>query len=115
MKNLTRIICLTLAVLLSGARTSWGADYQKGVAAAQSGDFATALREWKPLAEQGHADAQFNLGFMYDNGEGVPQNDKTAMKWYTLAAEKESQRLRKTLVDELSNLRNSKTSDDDKS
>ena len=40
---------------------------------AQRGDFATALREWTPLAEQGHATAQYNLGFMYDSGEGVPQ------------------------------------------
>ena len=87
MKNLTRTICLTLVILLGTTGTSWGADYQKGVAAAQSGDFATALREWKPLAEQGDASAQFNLGLMYYDGEGVPQNYKTAVKWYSLAAE----------------------------
>jgi TPR repeat protein len=87
MKNLTLTICLTLAVLLSGARTSWGADWGKGYAAYESGDFATALREFRPLAEQGDAGAQFILGVMYRKGEGVPQNDKTAVKWYTLAAE----------------------------
>ena len=87
MKNLTLTICLTLAVLLGTTGTSWGADFQKGLAAAQSGDFATALREWRPLAEQGNASAQHNLGQMYDKGLGVPQNDKTAAKWYTLAAE----------------------------
>ena len=76
MKNLTRIICLTLAVLLSGAGTSWGADYYKGVFAAQSGDYATALREWTPLAEQGDAAAQFNLGILYRLGKGLPQDDK---------------------------------------
>ena len=65
---------------------SWSADFQKGLAAAKSGDFATALREWTPLAEQGDAAAQFNLGLMYANGKGVPQNDKTAVKWYTRAA-----------------------------
>ena len=86
MKNLT--ICLTLAVLLSGAGTSWGADYYKGVFAAQSGDYATALREFRPLAEQGDADAQNGLGLMYLDGEGVPQDYKTALKWYTLAAER---------------------------
>ena len=37
-------------------------------------------------AEQGNASAQFNLGVMYDNGDGVPQDDKTEMKWFTLAA-----------------------------
>ena len=87
MKNLTPTICLSLAVLLGSAGTSWGADYDKGLAAYQSGDFATALREWRPLAEQGDAVAQFLLGAMYDEGHGVPQDDKTAVKWYTLAAE----------------------------
>ena len=87
MKNLTLTICLTLAVLLGSAGTSWGADYNKGVAAAESGDFATALREFRPLAEQGSVGAQFNLGVMYYNGKGVPQDYKTAVKWYTLAAE----------------------------
>ena len=87
MKNLTLTICLTLAVLLGSLVTGCGADYQKGLAAAESGDFATALREWKPLAEQGHVDAQLNLGQMYRKGDGVLQDYKTAVKWYTLAAE----------------------------
>ena len=66
---------------------SLGADFQKGFAAAQTGDFATALREWTPLAEQGVAQAQFNLGLMYSLGNGVLQDYKTAAKWFTLAAE----------------------------
>ena len=86
MKTLTRTICLTLTLLLGSVGTSWGADFNKGLAAAQSGDFATALGEWRPLAEQGVADAQYNLGVMYDKGKGVPENDKTALKWYRLAA-----------------------------
>jgi hypothetical protein len=40
-----------------------------------------------PLAEQGIAPAQNNLGSMFDNGLGVPQNDKNALKWYRLTAE----------------------------
>ena len=87
MKNLIRIISLTLAVFLGSVGTSWGADFNKGVAAAQSGDFATALREWTPLAKQGDADAQFSLGVMYEKGEGVAKDNKAAVKWYTLAAE----------------------------
>ena len=62
MKNLTATICLTITVLLGSAGVSWSADFQKGLAAAQRGDFATALREWTPLAEQGHAGAQAVLG-----------------------------------------------------
>ena len=63
------------------------ADFQKGLTAHESGDYATALREWKPLAEQGDSDAQFNLGQMYYYGRGVPRNYKTAVKWFRLAAE----------------------------
>ena len=58
MKNLTATICLTIAVLLGSAGMSWSTDYQKGYVAFRSGDYATALREWKPLAEQGNAIAQ---------------------------------------------------------
>ena len=87
MRNLTVTICLTLAVLLGSAGMSWSADFQKGLTAYESGDYATALREWKPLAEQGNASAQYNLGVMYDNGQGVSEDDEEAVKWYTLAAE----------------------------
>jgi len=80
-------ICLTAALLLGNVGTSWGADLQKGLAAAKSGDYATALREWKPLAKQGNASAQYNLGLMYYKGQGVLQDYKTAVKWYRLAAE----------------------------
>ena len=79
------IIPLVLLSLISSP--SWSADFGKGFAAYNSGDFATALREWTPLAEQGNASAQYNLGFMYKNGEGVLQDYKTAVKWYRLAAE----------------------------
>jgi len=87
MRNLTAIICLAVALLIGNAGVAWSADFQKGYAGYQSGDFATALREWTPLAEQRHADAQYNLGLMYANGQGVPKNYKTAVKWYKLAAE----------------------------
>ena len=45
-----------------------------------------ALADLRARAEAGEADAQFNLGVMYDNGEGVPQNYAEAMRWYRLAA-----------------------------
>ena len=87
MRRLTAILCLTLAVLLGSAGVCESADLQKGLAAWNSGDYATALRELKPLAEQGDAYAQNNLGSMYEFGHGVPQDNKTAVKWYRLAAE----------------------------
>jgi len=87
MRKLITTLCLSFAVLLGSIGSSASADFQKGFTAAQSGDYATALREWTPLAEQGDADAQYNLGLMYENRRGVPQDYKTAVKWYRLAAE----------------------------
>ena len=63
------------------------ADLAAGVEAYERGDYATAVREWRPLAEQGHAKAQTALGVMYDFGRGVPEDDAEAVKWYRLAAE----------------------------
>ena len=68
------------------AAPTW-ADYQAGVDAYERGDYETALKEWRPLANQGLAVAQNNLGWMYDQGEGVAQNYAEAMKWYRLAAD----------------------------
>jgi TPR repeat protein len=84
MKNLTATIRLTIAVLLGSTGTSWGADFDKGLAAAQSGDFATALREFRPLAEQGNAYGQFLLGGLYLMGQGVPQD--YVYMWLHIAA-----------------------------
>ena len=75
------------ALLLLSSIEGWSADLTKGMDAAQRGDYATALREWKPLAEQGNTRARFYLGVMYDKGRGVPQDYKTAVKWFRLAAE----------------------------
>ena len=65
---------LSLILLLLFSATCWGADFQKGIDAYMRGDYATALKEMTPLAEQGNARAQHNLGWMYGNGEGVPQD-----------------------------------------
>ena len=47
----------------------------------------TAAKTFRKLAEQGDPDAQTNLGFMYDEGQGVLQDYAEAVKWYRLAAE----------------------------
>jgi len=62
-------------------------DLQKGAIAALAGDYATAIKEWTPLAEAGNASALFNLGYIYHKGLGVPQDYAEAVKWYRLAAE----------------------------
>ncbi len=77
---------LLAALLCSLSLTAGAQDFKKGVEAYQRGDYATALREWRPLAEQGHAKAQYRLGEMYLKGEGVIQNHDYALKWSLLAA-----------------------------
>ena len=62
------------------------ADYQAGMDANNRGDYATALREWRPLAEQGDALAQYNLGLLYVKGQGVPQDYVQGRQWYEKAA-----------------------------
>ena len=57
------------------------------MAAYERGDYATALLLWRPLAEQGIASAQHNLGNVYYNGQGVTQDYAEAAKWWRLAAE----------------------------
>jgi len=77
---------LILSLLLSSGMVV-AADFDKGLEAYSSGDYKAALVEWTPLAEQGNAYAQSMLGDMYQYGKGVPENDRTAAKWYTKAAE----------------------------
>ena len=84
--GLALISALCAGFTLGLTAPAW-AGFDEGVAAYNRGDFATAIREWRPLAEQGHASAQFNLGLMYGEGEGVPQDDAEAVKWYRKAAE----------------------------
>jgi len=71
---------LVVAVVLS--RAAYAQDLQKGLAAAQAGDYATALQEWRPLAEQGDASAQYNLGTMYDNGQRGGPSFLTSLQPY---------------------------------
>ena len=78
------IVLMVLFVCLA-ALPAW-ADGQVGVDAYKRGDYATAQREWRQLAEQGDADAQYNLGVMYDFAKGVPQDFTAARQWYEKAA-----------------------------
>ena len=83
MKNIFIILTLVWFGLIANA---FSADFKKGFDAYEAGDYATALKEWQPLAEQGDAVAQNNLGHFYKNGLGVIQDYKEAVKWWSLAA-----------------------------
>ena len=64
--------------------------FQQGLESAEKGDYQTAIKLWKQLAEQGSASAQFNLGIMYSKGYGVKQDYTEAAKWNRKAAEQGS-------------------------
>ena len=73
------LLCLLLAT------PAW-AGMDEAKAAYKRGDFATALSEFRSLAERGNATAQYELGLMYDVGLEIPQDYAEAVKWYRKAA-----------------------------
>ena len=79
MKNLVRHPALAAVMVTLGLVCSLPAQVQTPP--------DDAITDLLARAEQGDADAQFELGFMYTTGEGVPQDDVEAVRWYRLAAE----------------------------
>ena len=63
------------------------ADFEEGLEAYRAGDFTRAMSEWLPLAEQGVAEAQFNVGLLHFHGSGVEQSYAEARVWYERAAD----------------------------
>ena len=85
MRNFARSIVLLLALGLS--EPVLAGPFEDAWAAYLKQDYTTALRLYRPRAEQGDAGAQFMLGVMYDFGRGVPKDYVQAVKWYRLAAD----------------------------
>jgi len=78
---------LVVAGLLGLAVPVAAGPYEDALAAFERGDHAAALQRWRPLAEQGDAGAQNNLGLLYEKGQGVAQDHAEAAKWYRAAAD----------------------------
>ncbi len=88
MKHLARFFLLVfVAAMFWGVAGCASSKYEKGIRQYKPDDVAAAVSELKPLAEQGNAEAQFNLGSLYYQGWGVPQDYKEAVKWLRKAAE----------------------------
>ena len=82
--------------LISSALISWfvvfavsanGGPFEDGVAAYERKDYVTAAKLYRVTADQGDAKAQYNLGFMYEVGQGVTQDYKEAVRLYRLSAD----------------------------
>ncbi len=71
-KPIRAIHFMILAFLMTLYSPVVAQGFQIGLAANKVGDYATAIQEWRPLAEAGNVKAQHNLGIMCNNGQGVP-------------------------------------------
>ena len=87
MKTKPLIFLLALNFLLLFSGSVYGGDFVDDSNSYERNDYKEAFKLRLPLAEQGADNAKFNLGGMYYIGEGVPQDDKEALKWYRLSAE----------------------------
>lgn len=82
-----RILAAALTLCLAPiAHAGW----EDAVNAYNRGDYAVAAREFRPFAEQGQATAQYILGWIYQNGEGVTQDYTESARWYEKAAQKDN-------------------------
>ena len=87
--RMIRRYALGLATVLAIAAENGpaAADFEDGVRALQRGDIEAAIREWRPLAEAGEARAQFAIGALYRDGNGLLRDAERAVEWYRRAAE----------------------------
>ena len=79
MSKIIRTLLIGLMLTVSGDIVR-AEPLEDGIAAFRIGDYATALRILRPLAEQGNAAAQVNLGSMYAHGQGVTLDYREAVK-----------------------------------
>jgi TPR repeat protein len=80
------VLALPLTLTATMASTANADEFYDAVAAYEVGDYETALKIWRSLADQGIVYAQYNLAQMYENGEGVFQDLEMAYMWFALAA-----------------------------
>jgi uncharacterized protein len=76
--------CLMALITLESATAG---QLEDGQTAFGRGNYAEAMRLWRPLADEGNAQAQYDLGFLYDTGFGVPKDYAQAFAWSMKAAE----------------------------
>src|SRR5215469_12725974 len=78
---------IAIYLMVSLAAPVLAGPFEDGTAAYGKGDYATALRLLRPLAEEGLAKAQIVVGVMYARGQGVARDYNEAIKWYGRAAD----------------------------
>ena len=84
---LTRYALSALIFIFLSINAVLAEPFLAGINAIDRNHYATAFRSFKPMAEKGIAEAQNNIGFLYQNGFGVKRSYANAITWYTRAAE----------------------------
>src|SRR5262249_33444658 len=87
MKKLARILGVATIVSLVLTTATTSGPIEDAETANERGDYTTAMRLYRPLAERGNASAQVGLGVLYEHGQGIDRSFEEAAKWYRLAAE----------------------------
>jgi len=83
-----RILLILLISLLAAAPGAARAgEFEAGLEAFNSGDYATAYANWWPMAQRGDPKSQASLGFLYYSGKGVQRDDQQSLLWFSRAAE----------------------------
>ncbi|CAK0770180.1 conserved hypothetical protein [Gammaproteobacteria bacterium] len=93
LQNIIFFIIVFFIVPVSLATTS----FEYGMNAFQQENYVTAFRLWSPLADQGDSLAQYNLGVMYYEGYGIPQNYSKAIEWFFKAAKQNNDEAQRNL------------------
>jgi TPR repeat protein len=87
MKCTSRYLIVAVAIFAAAATLpSLAGPLEDGRAAYDKQDYVEALKLWRPLAEQGNATAQYQVGILYAEGKGVAASDLIAAAWFQRAA-----------------------------
>ncbi len=84
MKNIFVLFLMLFLIFTSSCSN----DFKEGAEAYERKDYKAAFEKWKPLAEEGHDDAQYKMGRLYREGHGVDKDYVEAYKWYAIVAKK---------------------------
>jgi len=85
--NLKNVMLIAGSIFLLSVMSAVAANIEEGIAAVEQKDYMTAYKTFKTLAEQGNAEAQYNLAILYKQGKGAMQDAGAAVNWFRKAAE----------------------------
>ncbi|MBI3560267.1 MAG: sel1 repeat family protein [Gammaproteobacteria bacterium] len=87
MRTSQQKLSLWLIILIAtGAGIAWAGPLEEGHQAFDAQHYEQAYKLWLPLAQQGNAEAQYNLALLFKNGLGIPKDERKALEWFHQAA-----------------------------